>query len=206
MLSSQCPISTSEKTDELWKAISQFKEEVFGFEATTENPALKKSGKIYKYAPLPEMQDVLNRKMPRHGLIFTAGPLDSGVMYGIRHIDSNQFEYRWAKMPPIDDVNKYKGYNTAIVRYGLGLMLCLPTDEDLDNADITHPDIMKKPVIKNEEDKPWLNILNKDGSVNKTNFDNFKKTYTGEKNIESINKIYNLSKQTADYLETILRK
>ena len=202
-------IEKSESTINLWAAVLKMKEVLKGFTATTDNPALKKQGRVYKYAPLPEMQEVLNNILPQYGLMFTAGPCDTGVMYGLIH-NSGEYEYRWVKMPAVQNVNEYKGYNTAIVRYGLGLMLNLPTDEDIDNADITHPEVMEKiktekqaERLKNTDEKEWLNILSKEGKLIPGKWEEFKKNYKGEKTIAAVNEVYNLSKPTVEYLRSI---
>mgnify|MGYP000875810948 FL=1 len=201
-------IEKSESTINLWAAVLKMKEVLKGFTATTDNPALKKQGRVYKYAPLPEMQEVLNNILPQYGLMFTAGPCDTGVMYGLIH-NSGEYEYRWVKMPAVQNVNEYKGYNTAIVRYGLGLMLNLPTDEDIDNADITHPEVMEKiktekqaERLKNTDEKEWLNILSKEGKLIPGKWEEFKKNYKGEKTIAAVNEVYNLSKPTVEYLRS----
>ena len=131
---------------ELYKALAAFQQEC---------PAIHKGtkGYGYSYASLPEILEVINPLMKKHGLGFyqalvphaiaNADVVGGDFLYTeVFHIETGKGISSYARIPndvELKGMNKYQVFGSAVTyfrRYALSAMLGIVTDADNDAAEV----------------------------------------------------------------------
>jgi hypothetical protein len=128
-------VKTSTTTSEIATALA-------AMELMLENPTKTTKGgggqKVYKYAPLPEILDVVRPLMHGHGLFLTMDTLSedgrAGVVARLLHVSGEFIEYGPLMLPAGNDAQSAGSAITYARRYLLCAALGIAADEDDDGA------------------------------------------------------------------------
>jgi hypothetical protein len=128
-------VKTSTTTSEIATALA-------AMELMLENPVKTTKGgggqKVYKYAPLPEILDVVRPLMHGHGLFLTMDTLTedgrAGVVARLLHVSGEFIEYGPLMLPAGNDAQSAGSAITYARRYLLCAALGIAADEDDDGA------------------------------------------------------------------------
>jgi hypothetical protein len=128
-------VKTSTTTSEIATALA-------AMELMLENPTKTTKGgggqKVYKYAPLPEILDVVRPLMHGHGLFLTMDTLTedgrAGVVARLLHVSGEFIEYGPLMLPAGNDAQSAGSAITYARRYLLCAALGIAADEDDDGA------------------------------------------------------------------------
>jgi hypothetical protein len=203
MLSELNPLIQSAEIVELYKAIAEVQKKYIAFLADTVNPHFKN-----KFSSYPDMLQSFSdwNKAGEFGLVFSCKPFLKGVKCTLIHTPSGQFETWYAMIPPdlTKDINAWKGANTSMGRLQLAGSLGMGSDPDVDNSDLTMPEVKPDYKLDNNQDGQgdWLNLLKKDGNVNKDVWETIKTAPS----VEAVNKRFKLNNNDARYIYQNLKK
>lgn len=181
----------------LSKALLQFHLKVGKIKKDASNPFLKS-----KYASLSNILDAIETPLSESKLAFTQFPSgDNGLVTILIHTESGEFMQCEYNMKPVKDDPQGRGsVITYQRRYALASVLGLNIDEDDDANTATFGG---KTPEKAEENKPWLNKANKDGSLT----DNWQKVIEALKGggytLAQVEGKYKISKENKAELLTI---
>jgi len=180
----------------LFKALADFQQEVPVIHKGTE-------GYGYSYADLPAIFEIINPLMKKNGLGFTQLMEGKSIRTIVFHIESGETLESITDIPQgvsLAKMNEFQVLGSAITylrRYSLSSALGLVTDKDTDASGEQVKTPVKNKPKANEENKPWLNLFNKDGSENNA-FKNLQ-TQLADGKVWTLTKIrenYKVSKQT----------
>jgi hypothetical protein len=136
----------------IYKAIAAFQQEV---------PTIHKATKAFKYsyANLPDVLDVINPLMQKHGLGFTQLIRDENLVTIIFHVESGEniessvLINSKVQLPSQNEFQVMGSAITYLRRYSLSAMLGLVTDVDTD-ANGSKPATPAAPTVEMKDGKP----------------------------------------------------
>lgn len=155
----------SESIKSIGKALGIFHTKVAKIPKTDENPFFKS-----KYAGLPSILEAIQKPLEESGLCFTQMPDGDGLTTLLIHSESGEYLQSTYKMAPVKiDPQSLGSAITYARRYALGAILGLNIDTDDDGNGASQPQAPKQqPAPQGAKPTTWLNLFNKDGSVNET--------------------------------------
>lgn len=116
----------------IFKALANFQQEC---------PVIHKgtNGYGYTYADLPQILEVINPLLKKHGLGFTQVLTEEGLQTTVFHIESGEYISGVCPIPTtsLKGMNDYQSFGSGITyyrRYALSSLLGIVTDKDTDAA------------------------------------------------------------------------
>lgn len=145
------------------KALITFHLKVDKIKKDASNPFFKSN-----YASLSNILESIDSPLVESGLCFSQFPEgENNLITILIHPESGEWMQSSYNMKPVKDDPQGRGsVITYQRRYALAAILGLNIDEDDDANVATHG--AKSPEQKSNDEKPWLNKTNKDGSLTDT--------------------------------------
>ena len=176
----------SESIKSIGKALGVFHTKVAKIPKTDENPFFKS-----KYAGLPSILEAIQKPLEESGLCFTQMPDGDGLTTLLIHSESGEFLQSTYKMIPTKtDPQSLGSAITYARRYALGAILGLNIDTDDDGNNASQPSKQQPQATgqSKQGEKPtvWLNLFNKDGSVNETVKAGLEKHFSEGKTLDAV--------------------
>jgi ERF superfamily len=185
----------------LSKALVTFHVKVDRVKKDATNPFFKS-----KYASLSNILEAINEPLIESGLCFSQFPTDeNGLTTILMHSESGEFLQSTYVMKPVKDDPQGRGsVITYQRRYALAAVLGLNIDDDDDANTATHGGATPAKAEKQaNDDKPWLNKTNKDGSITETWGKVVKALEGGKYTLASVMAKYKVSKENQAELKKI---
>ena len=190
----------SESIVELSKALAVFHMKVAKIPKTDTNPFFKS-----KYAGLPSILDAIQVPLEESDLVFVQLPDGENLTTIIIHTETGQFFQSSYKMSAKgNDPQSVGSAITYARRYALGAILGLNIDEDDDGNKASKPD---QPIVQNQQpDKPWLNLFNKDKTINEKVYKGLTDRFAEGASIDDIKQYVRINKDEEQYIITNILK
>ena len=118
-------MNTSEKTDQIYKALLDFQKEDIAIRKNATNPHFKN-----KYADLACILDSIMDKLSSHGLLLLTPIVDECVECRIVHVESGQWVVSRMQLTGGLDAQKRGSEITYFRRYTIQAALCLAAEDD----------------------------------------------------------------------------
>jgi hypothetical protein len=188
----------SQSIKEIAKALLIFHTKVAKIPKTDTNPFFKS-----KYAALPSILEAIQIPLAESDLSFTQLPDDEYLTTILIHTESGEYIQSSYKMSPKgNDPQSIGSAITYARRYALGAILGLNIDEDDDGnkASIDDNKNEKSNKANDELTKPWLNLMNKDGSVNSKVETILQKKFNEGKSLDELKEGMRLKKSEEEYI------
>lgn len=180
----------SQSIANLAKALNSFHSKVSKIKKDSKNPHFKST-----YASLPQILDAVAEPLIESGLVVTQWPIGvNGLVTYLVHQESGEFMASTYEMIGQKNTPQERGsFITYQRRYSLLSVLNLNvSDGEDDDGNAATFGTGKGPIaeVKEEDDKPWLNIGSKEfnGAVEKMK--------AGKSSIQAIRNYFKISKKT----------
>jgi hypothetical protein len=192
----------------LASALAVFHTKVAKIAKTDNNPFFKS-----KYAGLPSVLEAIQKPLEESKLVFSQLPDEEYLTTILIHIESGEYLQSSYKMNATkQDPQSIGSAITYARRYALGAILGLNIDEDDDGNKASEPrpqtnypqPTPQQPATQQgaAAEKPWLNLLNREGGVNEKVYNRLKALFAEGKSIDDIKENVRISKKEQEYIET----
>ena len=136
----------------IYKKLSEAKKEIGKISKDSRNPFFKS-----KYFDINSLLEHVEPILQKHGLIVSQPIKNNSVCSVIVDVESGDILESILKLPELQDPQKLGSAITYYRRYTLQSLLALQAEDDDANA--------ATKSVKKDDNKPWLNYTNKDGSI-----------------------------------------
>lgn len=196
----------SNSIQNLASALAVFHTKVAKIAKTDNNPFFKS-----KYAGLPSILEAIQKPLEESKLVFSQLPDEEYLTTILIHVESGEFLQSSYKMNAVkQDPQSIGSAITYARRYALGAILGLNIDEDDDGNKASEPkpqqNYTPSPQPPQQQsagaEKPWLNLLNRDGGVNEKVYNRLTALFAEGKSIDDIKENVRISKKEQEYIET----
>jgi hypothetical protein len=196
----------SNSIQNLASALAVFHTKVAKIAKTDNNPFFKS-----KYAALPSILEAIQKPLEESKLVFSQLPDEEYLTTILIHIESGEYLQSSYKMNATkQDPQSIGSAITYARRYALGAILGLNIDEDDDGNKASEPrpqtnySLPQQPTTQQSAaaEKPWLNLLNREGGVNEKVYNRLTALFAEGKSIDDIKENVRISKKEQEYIET----
>jgi hypothetical protein len=193
----------------LASALAVFHTKVAKIAKTDNNPFFKS-----KYAGLPSILEAIQKPLEESKLVFSQLPDEEYLTTILIHIESGEYLQSSYKMNATkQDPQSIGSAITYARRYALGAILGLNIDEDDDGNKASEPRPQTNytqlaPQQQQQQgaaaEKPWLNLLNREGEPNEKVYNRLTALFAEGKSIDDIKVNVRISKKEQEYIETTI--
>jgi hypothetical protein len=190
-------------------ALAVFHTKVAKIAKTDNNPFFKS-----KYAGLPSILEAIQKPLEESKLVFSQLPDEEYLTTILIHIESGEYLQSSYKMSATkQDPQSIGSAITYARRYALGAILGLNIDEDDDGNKASEPRPQTnypQPASQQPQqqgaaaEKPWLNLLNREGEPNEKVYNRLTALFAEGKSIDDIKQNVRISKKEQEYIETTI--
>jgi len=159
----------------------------------------------------PSILEAIQKPLEESGLCFSQMPDGEGLTTLLIHSESGEYLQSTYKMAPVKtDPQSLGSAITYARRYALGAILGLNIDTDDDGN--TASNLAPKPTTQSpaptETNKPtvWLNLINKDGSINETVKSGLEKHFSEGGTLDSVTSSRIFKKDELAYIQANIIK